>query len=432
MTNWGRLSPQGRRSVALSAARGNLWEGAVRSSKTISSLFALADFVAHDAPLGVGLVSGRTKDTVRENVIEPMQAIFGRDLVHYVHGTGELILFGQRARVVGANDESSETRIRGATFAWAYFDELTVLPASFFRMALSRLSLAGARWYATTNPAGRRHWLKVDFIDRAGLHLDRDGIIKRSKSGLDLNVYSFKLADNPYLPDAYVQQLSLEYTGLWHRRFILGDWVNAEGAIYDQFDPDGDIVAKRYPTAGFGRFWIAVDYGTVNAFDALLLGEGQDGKLWVVSEYRWDGQARERQKAPSEYSSDMADWLRATASKLKIGRIDYDRLWVDPSAQGFIAQLRLDDWPRVRNANNAVADGIRDVSTLMANDGLRIHASCADLIDEIPGYVWDMKAAERGEDQPIKKDDHGCDALRYGVRGTRRVWRAQLAVGAPS
>jgi hypothetical protein len=45
----------------------------------------------------------------------------------------------------------------------------------------------------------------------------------------------------------------------------------------------------------------------------------------------------------------------------------------------------------------------------------------------MPGYSWDDEAAERGDDKPIKENDHSCDALRYGIRTTESLWRPYLS-----
>jgi hypothetical protein len=48
--------------------------------------------------------------------------------------------------------------------------------------------------------------------------------------------------------------------------------------------------------------------------------------------------------------------------------------------------------------------------------GLKIIGpKCQDLVEELMGYSWDPKAQMKGEDKPIKKADHGPDALRYGL-----------------
>ncbi|MFF7233374.1 hypothetical protein [Streptomyces sioyaensis] len=49
------------------------------------------------------------------------------------------------------------------------------------------------------------------------------------------------------------------------------------------------------------------------------------------------------------------------------------------------------------------------------------------LLDELPGYAWDPDASEKGEDRPIKRDDHSVDALRYAVHSVAHEWRPLLA-----
>jgi phage terminase large subunit len=95
---------------------------------------------------------------------------------------------------------------------------------------------------------------------------------------------------------------------------------------------------------------------------------------------------------------------------------------VDPSAASFRVQL-FQDRLRPVLADNEVLDGIRLVSSLLASGRLLIHQSCKHLISEMQSYSWDEKAAAKGEDSPVKVNDHGADALRYAINTTRSVWR---------
>lgn len=52
---------------------------------------------------------------------------------------------------------------------------------------------------------------------------------------------------------------------------------------------------------------------------------------------------------------------------------------------------------------------------LFKSGRLKINKRCVRLIDELGVYLWDEKAAERGVEQPLKENDHACDALRYFV-----------------
>ncbi len=54
---------------------------------------------------------------------------------------------------------------------------------------------------------------------------------------------------------------------------------------------------------------------------------------------------------------------------------------------------------------------------------LSIHRSCTGLLTELPSYVWDEKASLKGEDKPLKVDDHSVDGLRYGLHSTAHEWR---------
>jgi len=408
-------------SVELATRRLNIWEGAVRSSKTTASLIRWMEY-ARTAPEGDLFMIGKTERTLTRNVLNPLSATLGRQRFTLNRGEGEGRIFGRRFYLAGANDERAADKIAGATAAGIYGDEVGRWPESFFTMALSRLSVTGASLFGTSNPEGPNHYLLTDYLDRAAVHLTGEGKIERpdGEGLLDLARFSFRLADNPTLSQAYVDALAAEFTGLWYLRLIEGRWVLAEGAVYDMFDPTGPQVVSELPT--INRWWVAIDYGTVNPFVALLIGEGVDDRLYVAREWRWDSRAERKQLTDGQYAKRLGAWLDKQAGDLP-GAGDPERVLVDPSAASFIAQLYEDGWRGVTGADNTVLDGLRDTASLLAGSRLKIHESCVGLIDEMPGYVWDPKAQKLGEDKPLKENDHGPDALRYGVRGTRNVWR---------
>lgn len=417
-----------RQSVELADHRLNIWDGSVRSSKTISSLIAWLLYV-RSGPAGNLAMVGKTERTLKRNVIDVLVEMLGPKRCRHVQGEGELHLLGRRIYLAGANDERAQEKIRGLTLAGAYVDEASVIPESFWAMLLTRLSVEGARLFGTTNPDSPNHWL-LQYLKRASTWIDHDGNLHRlhGDDRLDLARFSFRLADNPTLSPAYVEALAREFTGLWYQRFILGLWVLAEGAIYDTFDPrpGGPHVVDRLPP--MEEWWLGVDYGTANAFVTLLFGLGVDHRIYVAREWRWDSRKERRQLTDAEYSRRLRDWLDGLGWPDGHSADLVDRVYVDPSAASFITQLWSDGWVGVRGANNDVADGIRSVSSLLVGDRLKIHRSCTGLIEEKTGYVWDPKASERGEDKPLKERDHGPDAERYGVMGARRHWRSWLSL----
>ena len=405
------LSPKQARSILDATARVNIWEGSVSSGKTIASIIAWLDFVAHHAPpSGRLFMIGRTKDTLYRNVLAPILEMLppGDPSIRYTKGANTAVIFGREVDVLGANDVSAESRIRGATIAGAYIDEATLLPGEgYWSQLLNRARVPGARLFATTNPDGPMHWFKTTVIDRA--------------DELGYTTTHFVLEDNPGLTDEYVAQVKAENVGLWYKRNILGLWVLAEGTIWDMWAPERHLVDDL---PDLHRVMLAVDYGTAGVFAALLLGEGRvDGRerLYVAREWRWDAKANRRQLTDAEFSARLRAQVDTWAEDIPAA-YELDRVHVDPSASSFITQLHRDGWERVRGADNDVGDGIREVATLFGADRLLVHSSCEGLTKEIPGYVWDAKAALAGEDRPVKANDHSCDAMRYGVRGARRWW----------
>ncbi|WP_454365470.1 phage terminase large subunit [Streptomyces ambofaciens] len=242
------LAGKALRSTQLATARGNLWEGAVRSSKTISSIMVWLRYI-RTGPPGALLMVGKTERTLKRNIIDVIVQMIGKKRCDYRAGAGEVVIFGRTIYVAGANDERAADKIKGLTLAGAYLDEVTTYPETFFQMLETRLSVEGAQWYGTTNPEGPNHWLKKQILDRARLHLRRDGTVVETQDpdALDVHRFSFVLDDNPSLPAAYVASLKRSHQGLFFKRYILGEWCLAEGVIYDSFD---EAPARRGPGPG--------------------------------------------------------------------------------------------------------------------------------------------------------------------------------------
>jgi PBSX family phage terminase large subunit len=408
----GTLSPKQIASIAESTARINIWWGAIRSGKTIASLLRWLMYVA-TAPRGGELVIvGKTRETIERNVLGPLMdpALFGplAKLVTHTTGSNQAIILGRVVHLIGANDAKAEGKLRGLTCAGAYVDEATLLPESFWNQLLGRCSVPGAQIFATTNPDSPAHWLRRNFILRA--------------DALNLRSWHFELADNPSLTDEFKTAIAAEFVGLWHRRFVLGHWVAAEGAIYDMWAEDRHVVSTL---PRLDRWIVSVDYGTTNPFAAGLYGVGADQRLYLARSWRHDSKVARRQMTDAEYSAALRSWLDGIDREFP-GAGDPDAIVVDPSAASFIAQLYRDGWHGLTKADNTVIDGIRDVASLLGAGLLQVHESCTGAIEEFPGYAWDPKATEAGEEKPIKAADHDLDQVRYAVRHMRRYWRHWL------
>lgn len=379
-------------SVLDSTARINIWAGAVRSSKTVHSLIRWIEYT-QTAPSGGQLImAAKTEATLERNIFSVLSEMLGKDF-SYSRGNHTWRIGDRTGFSIGANDVQAEGKIRGLTASGIYIDEATLIPQTFWNQALARLSVRGAKLFATTNPDSPYHWLKTDFIDR--------------QAELNLKHFTWSIDANTTLDPEYVSSLKAEYKGLWYKRFIDGLWVMAEGAIYDFFDEEQHCISEL-PRADWK--FAACDYGTSNATAAGIFGvcnNPQSGqpRVWLEREYYHSGRDSGSTKTDAQYAAEIKAWLEGENIREFV---------LDPSAASFRGALQAVGIP-TRDADNDVLNGIRTVSSMMHTGLFKIHKSCLNTIKSVSGYMWDRKAQERGEDKPLKVNDHACDKVRYGL-----------------
>lgn len=386
-------------SIAESNYTINVFDGAIRSGKTFASQIRWLGFLADPPKGGQFVMVGRTRDSLARNVLAPMQdpQIFGpyAKYVKYTHGAPLATIFDQRVHIMGASDSKAEKAIRGMTLAGAYGDEITIQSEEFFTQLLGRMNVDGAKGFFTTNPDSPAHWLKEKFLDRIG-----DPVNPLE----DWGRWTFQLDDNPVLSEKYKARIRNEFTGLFYKRFVLGQWVSAEGAVYDMWNPARNVIRNADMPRIIRHMAIGIDYGTTNPTAAILLGLGEDDRLYAIDEWNYTPGSKAVRKTDVELSADVKQWISYRHDDDHPDATDAPVI-VDPAAASFRVQLYQDGIPTYA-AENDVLYGIRTVSGLLSADRLRINERCTGLIKEIPGYSWDPKATKQGIDAVIKENDH--------------------------
>lgn len=384
-----QLSRKQYDSLLDSTARFNIWVGSVRSGKTFSSLVRFDDFV-RNGPDGDYCLVGKSQQSIKRNIIGPLKNLLGYRF-QYSLGKAEATLYNKTIHIIGATDERAEQRIRGLTLAGAYVDEITIIPETFFRMLGTRLSVTGAKFFGTTNPDSPFHWFKKDYIDRC--------------NELDMKVFNFSIEDNPSLDPNFVHSLKKEYRGLWYKRFILGEWVLAEGSIFDYFSEDNLI---DYPPGAAEYYIVGVDYGTTNpcAFSLIGYSSMTSPNRWLEKEYYYSSKESLRQKTDTEYAEDMKKFIEGRPVR---------SIYIDPSAASFKQELYNQGVSGLIDAENEVLDGIRYHSMQLNNGTFKICRNCERSISEYYTYRWDNRAELRGKDKPLKENDHLMDSIRYAL-----------------
>lgn len=360
-------------------------DGAVRSGKTVCMtdgffLWSMSHFHRQSFAL-----CGRSISTLRRNIVCHLENWLGPVFKISDNLSRNVLTVRCGSRVntyylFGGENESSYKSIQGITLAGVLLDEAVLMPRSFVEQAVARCSVPGSKLWFNCNPAGPEHWFYKEWILKA-----------KEKNLLRIH---FTMEDNPSLDQKIRNRYQRMYTGVFYRRYILGQWCVAEGLVYD-FDREKHTVSQL--PAG-GRYYISVDYGTMNPFSA---------GLWVVSggiatriaEYWHSGRLSGRMLTDQDYY----DAIEQLAGDRPI-----EKVVVDPSAASFIALIRKNGRFSVRKARNDVVSGIRLVASLLQQGRVKIAENCENAIREFGLYSWEPE-----QDRPRKEDDHAMDEIRY-------------------
>ena len=378
-------------------------DGAVRSGKTFSmgvSFFLWAQARFDGKQFGL---CGKTIVSLRRNLLTELVPYLRRIGMSIREKRSENLLIVRfaghenRFLLFGGRDESSAALIQGSTLAGVLLDETVLMPRSFVEQAIARCSVPGSRLWFNCNPENPGHWFYREWILKA-----------KARRALYLH---FTMEDNPALSPRIRARYRNAYSGVFYRRFVLGEWTAAQGLVYDFFDRERD--AADVPEGSFEEWRISVDYGTANPASFGLWGK-KNAVWYRVAEYYYDSRKAGRQRTDEEY----AEALERLAGERTIRRVI-----VDPSAASFIEVLRRRGFQVVR-ANNDVADGIRVTSDLLKKRRIVICRTCGDCLREMELYCWDERG---GRDAPRKENDHAMDDLRYFAMDVAKGERSGFA-----
>ena len=390
LTWWTDQSPYKDKSMIIAY-------GAIRSGKTISMIlsFVLWSQHAFKDPQNF-ILAGKSHGALKRNVLLPLFSMLDTLGIEYDYkiGDGEINIGQHRYFLFGGTNERSFETLQGLTAAGAYFDEVILMPRSFVEQAFGRCSVEGAKYFMNLNPGSPLHWFKTDIMDKAE---EKNALIIR-----------FTMDDNNSLSEEAKNRLRNMYSGVFKKRYIDGEFVLAEGLVYDAFDEK--TMTFTEVDEPIIETVIGADYGTQNSTVFLLIGITRSRKVYVLDEYFHSGRDSGRQKSPSEYSIDYQNFVKKHEKNYRIARC-----YLDSAATHFFAQLYKDGVRGIVKAKKDVLPGIAAVQNLIAQNRLYVHKNCKHLIKELQSYSW----KDGSEDTVIKVQDGCVDALRYGIYSAR-------------
>lgn len=316
---------------------------------------------------------------------------------------------GSKITTMGMDDPD---KIMSAEYDMVLVDEAVQLSLEDWQKAGSRLratNMPYTQLLAACNPDSQFHWL----YDRC-----LKGTTTMFNAKHEENPVYFNEDGTPTERGGpYIARLD-SYSGTTYQRLRLGNWVTAEGAIYEEFDPSVHVINRFDIPADWTRYW-TVDFGYVHPFVAQWWAEDPDGKLYLYRELF------HTQRTVDLLAQQMLD------------QVVVNGVWNEPKPSRIITdhqaenRAQLDKCLRMAStpARKEVLNGIQAVQTrlrdkrlfLMRDSVVEIDQALVSTkkptstIEEIPGYIWDLGAGKVAKEAPRKLEDDGCDAMRYMV-----------------
>lgn len=371
--------------------------GATRAGKTYLDYYLLPKrLLAVSGKEGLAVILGNTRETIRRNILLPMQQLYGQEYVGNLRADNSVEMFGEKVFCLGADNVNRVDRIRGTSIKYCYGDEVTTWHPDVFDMLKSRLDKPYSVFDGTCNPDNPRHWFK-QFLD----------------SDADIFQQAYRLDDNPFLDPVFVENLKREYSGtVLYDRYIMGLWVAAEGAVYRVFaDHPERFVVDDLPGQTIRHATIGVDFGGGTSAHAFCcMGFTDHHSLVVLDEYR-----EKEALDPNKLGRDFTDFVRRCQMRWLVSDV-----WCDSAEQTLInglrtaaAEARL--YVNIGNAQKrAINDRIRATCLLMGAGRFFVNKTCTETIDALKSALWDSKQTT----QDVRLDNgttniDSLDAMEY-------------------
>lgn len=324
----------------------------------------------------------------------------------FVYGNGSVV-------VVGGMDKA--TRIMSSEYDMIFVQEAIELTLDDWEALTTRLRngrVSFQQIIGDTNPDRPTHWLK-----------------KRCDDGVT-RVLESRHHDNPvlYSGDGSITPAGSDYmsklgrlTGVRRARLRDGVWSSAEGMIYaDEWDEAVHLVDPFHIPREWTRYW-SVDFGYTHPFVCQWWAEDPDGRLYRYREIHMTGRTVDQHAATmlASVTDKEGEWWEPRPRAIVC---DHDA----EGREQLVRALRI----RTTPARKKVREGIQLVQARLrpAGDGrprlylvrgatVEVDATAEEehrprsTEQEVVGYVW----ADGGKEEPVKKEDDGCDAMRYMV-----------------
>lgn len=309
-------------------------------------------------------------------------------------------------------------KLRSLNLSGFYIDESSQVSEAAFMLLQGRLRGAGLRkGILTTNPNGhdwQYHW----FV--------KQDMFKTEQGKASYRLIKAPSTENTHLPSGYIQSIMETWSEDRIQREIQGSFDAFEGQVYHEFRRDVHVIQPFRVPEEWTKI-LGMDHGYRNPAAVVWGAVDYDENIYIYREFY------EREWLIEEICNGNAKESRPGIVQL-CGKEKVDGAYLDPSTRNRRGTNGLSDWDAYHEhlpagfplmlAKNDKTSGIDRVKSYLKlspktnKPRLFIFATCTNLIEELAQYRYaelpqnrQGKSAEKEE--PVKVNDHACDALRY-------------------
>lgn len=303
--------------------------------------------------------------------------------------------------VDGLDDKERVDKILGREYATIYLNEVSQIPYSTVTTVLTRLAQkiedCPVKFYLDENPPSKFHWTNRLFMQ---------GVDPETGAAVDRGRYA-SLQVNPIhnvanLPEGYIEENLETLPEHKRRRFLLGEFGDAEGVIFKNWDI---IEAIPEEVKAHSRLSYGLDFG-FSVDPAAVVECRMNGDDLYLDEVIY---------SPGLTNQALAAELKRLGIK---GPIVADSS--EPKSIRELAHAGLD----IKGAAKG-PDSVRQGIDWLLSKRIHVTLRSVSLQSELENYCWRENREGKPMPEPIDDWNHAIDAIRYGVepwRGAKTVF----------
>lgn len=388
-----RLTPKQSELLKLPLKRWNILSGATGGGKTKGANIRFIQEIKKDInenKIGNYLLVGRTLTTLERNVLQDLKKATNQ--FKYNKASKIAMLKNVKIFLEGANDRQAGEKIRGLNLKGAYCDEVVTYPKDFMDMLKSRLREPNAWCIATCNPDHPKHWFNLEY---------------RINQNIQKRCWDFNIDDNKFLPLEFVKQIKKEYNGVLYQRYILGEWVNAEGSIYSLRD-NNFVDEKDINENDFIYITMGVDIGGNKSKTTFVL-------TGILKQYQGLIILGEFKISENQTADNIINTFQRLVLQWKEKYKKFKYVFVDSESQIFINSFKKLKLPVIigNSKKNKIIDRIQKTNQLINTGKMKINKKCKNLIEALETAIWNSKKQEDERLDDGSTDIDTLDAFEY-------------------